>query len=74
MLVKPLANGDRAVVLFNATSHRATITTSASAIGMPPAPSYRLLNLWTDTGTSTSGGINARVASHATVMYRVSTR
>jgi alpha-galactosidase len=73
VLTKPLANGDVSVVLFNENSSAATITTSASAAGLPAASSYRIDNLWTHVISSTSGSIAASVPGHGSVMYRVST-
>jgi alpha-galactosidase len=69
--VKPLANGDRAVALFNRGSSAQQVTTTASAVGLPPASSYQLLNLWTNTTTTTSGTISATVGPGALVLYRV---
>ncbi|MDX6331066.1 MAG: hypothetical protein QOI83_3449 [Streptomycetaceae bacterium] len=72
VLAKPLANGDVSVVLFNENSSAATITTSATAAGLPAASSYRLNNLWSHVVSSTSGSISATVRAHGSVMYRVS--
>jgi len=71
VLTKPLANGDRAVVLFNQTDSPATITTSAAQAGMPAAPMYTLHDLWTHRSSATSGAISTDVPPHAVVMYRV---
>lgn len=71
-LSKPLANGDRAVVLFNSTGSAATISTDAAEIGMRHARSYGLQNLWTNKHTETAGKIVASVPAHGVVMYRVS--
>jgi alpha-galactosidase len=71
VLVKRLANGDRAVVLYNSGSTPVTISTSASAAGMPAASSYRLTDLWSKQVTSTTGEISATVPSHGQVSYRV---
>ncbi|MFF3767388.1 NPCBM/NEW2 domain-containing protein [Streptomyces sp. NPDC001922] len=68
---KPLANGDRAVVLFNETNEPATVTTSARAIGLPEASSYALRDLWSKKGSTSQGTISASVPSHGVVMYRV---
>jgi alpha-galactosidase len=73
VLAKPLANGDVAVTLFNENASPATISTTASAVGMPAASSYTLNNLWSHTKTPTTGAISATVPAHGTVMYRVST-
>jgi hypothetical protein len=69
--VKPLANGDRAVALFNRGASPLQISTTASAVGLPQASSYRLLNLWTNETTTTTGDISANVPSDAVVLYRV---
>ncbi|MCX4903522.1 ricin-type beta-trefoil lectin domain protein [Streptomyces sp. NBC_00878] len=72
VLTKQLANGDRSVLLFNENASAATISTSATAAGLPAASSYRLTNLWSKVVSSTSGNISARVPGHGSVMYRVS--
>ena len=72
--VKPLANGDRAVVLFNRSTTRATITTSARAIGMPAASRHFLHRLWSHCVSSTTGSISWTVAGHGVSMMRVSPR
>jgi alpha-galactosidase len=68
--VKPLADGDRAVVRFNRSTMRATITTSASEIGMPAASRYFLNRLWGHCVSSTTGRISSTVASHGVSMMR----
>jgi alpha-galactosidase len=73
VMAKPLANGDVAVVLFNENGGTSTISTTAAAVGLPSASSYRLNNLWSHVLTSTSGTISASVPGHGSVMYRVST-
>lgn len=72
VLTKPLANGDRAVVLFNQTDSPATITTSAAEVGMPAASACKLQDLWAKRSSDTSGAISADVPPHGLVMYRVS--
>ena len=71
VLAKPLAGGDRAVVLFNENATAATISTNASAVGLPKSPAYLLNNLWTRSKTETAGTISAAVPGHSVVMYRV---
>ena len=72
VLAKPLANGDVSVVLFNENSSAATISTTASAVGLPSASSYTLNDLWAHTNTTSSGGaIGASVPAHGVVMYRI---
>jgi alpha-galactosidase len=69
---KPLANGDRAVLLLNETGATATVSTTAAKAGLPGAASYSLLDLWSKATRTTSGAISAPVPSHGVVMYRVS--
>ncbi|MDI5972588.1 alpha-galactosidase [Streptomyces sp. SL13] len=72
VLTKPLSNGDVAVTLFNENSSAATISTTASAAGLPAAASYTLDNLWSHTKATTTGAVSATVPAHGTVMYRIS--
>ena len=71
VLAKPLANGDVAVALFNETGSTATISTTASAIGIASASSYTLTDLWSKKITTTKSTISAAVPSHGTVLFRV---
>ncbi len=72
VITKPLANGDRSVLLFNSTGTAATIGTTAAEVGMGPARNYTLDNLWSNATTETAGTIAASVPAHGVVMYRVS--
>ena len=71
VLTKPLAGGDRAVVLFNQTGTPAVITTSAAQVGLPAVRAYTLHNLWQGPSSETAGPISADVPPHAVVMYRI---
>jgi alpha-galactosidase len=72
--VKPLINGSRAVALLNRGSSPTRITSSANAIGLPPASSYSLRNIWTHATRSTAGSISAKVPGDGTVLLRVTAR
>ncbi|HEY0497063.1 MAG TPA: NEW3 domain-containing protein [Kutzneria sp.] len=72
VLSKPLANGDKAVLLFNSTGTTATINTTAAEVGLPRSSDYQLRDLWAHSSTETAGTISASVPAHSTVMYRVS--
>jgi alpha-galactosidase len=77
--VKPLLDdrsgiGQRAVALLNRGSSAIRIETSASAIGLPPASSYAMRNVWTHTTSSTRGAISIEVPGESTVLLRVSAR
>jgi alpha-galactosidase len=69
---KPMANGSVAVVLLNRNSSTATVSTSASQIGLGSASSYSVRDLWAHTTSSTSGTISASVPAHGAAMYVVS--
>ncbi len=69
---KPLANGDRAVALYNETDAPGTITTTAAQTGLRRASAYRMHDLWSGQNTETAGTIGAQVPAHGTVIYRVS--
>ncbi|MFB1045181.1 NPCBM/NEW2 domain-containing protein [Streptomyces chrestomyceticus] len=71
VLSKPLANGDRAVALFNETDRPQHITTTAQEAGLPQASGYRLRDLWKDENTHTAGEIAGTVPAHGTLLYRV---
>jgi alpha-galactosidase len=71
VLTKPLANGDRAVVLFNQTNVSATISTTVAQVGLAAGREYTLLNLWTGDATQTDGVISARVPAHSVVFYGI---
>ncbi|MBB5895290.1 NPCBM/NEW2 domain-containing protein [Kutzneria kofuensis] len=71
VIAKPLANGDRAVALFNENTTPATISTTAAAVGLPKAFGYQLDDLWSHRTTETAGKISATVPAHGTAMFRV---
>ncbi len=73
VFVKPLANGDRAVALFNESDSPQRIATTAAAAGLPAAPAYTVRDLWAHTTRETAGTLAATVPAHGTVMLRVGT-
>jgi alpha-galactosidase len=68
---KPLSDGSRAVALLNRGSTPLTISTSAQAVGMAPAASYSLRNLWTHSTSASASAISAQVPGESTVLLRV---
>ena len=68
---KPLANGDRAIALYNSNDAAAMISTTTAQAGLPRAAGYTAKNLWTKQTTETAGTISARVPAHGTVLLRV---
>jgi alpha galactosidase A-like protein/alpha galactosidase C-like protein/fibronectin type III domain protein/alpha-galactosidase-like protein len=71
VLTKPLASGDRAVVLFNSTDAPAAISTTAAQAGLGAAPSYTLTDLWQGGTSDTTGAIGGMVPAHGVLMYDV---
>lgn len=72
IFVKPLANGDVAVLLFNRTSNSLSISTNAQEIGMESSEAYKIRDLWQHTDMLTPGNISATIPPHGVAMYRVS--
>ncbi|WP_127360767.1 NPCBM/NEW2 domain-containing protein [Actinacidiphila soli] len=72
VISKELADGSRAVVLFNETGRPQHIATTASAVGLPGRSAYKLRDLWQHKNYNTAGAVSATVPAHGTVLYRVS--
>ena len=75
VLDKPLANGDRAIALYNSTDSLATVSIPASETGLVEAegraPAYSLRDVWTGSVRQAKSTISAAVPAHGTVVYRV---
>ncbi|MGW7491598.1 NPCBM/NEW2 domain-containing protein [Streptomyces sp. NPDC054786] len=71
-LVRQLADGARAVALFNETGQPQRISATAKDLGLPQADGYRLRDLWRHQDTHTTGTVSATVPAHGTTVYRVS--
>jgi alpha-galactosidase len=69
---KTLADGSRAVILFDRGANEADVTVAWQEIGYPAHVTAKVRDLWShkDLGSST-GAFSARVASHSVVMVRV---
>jgi len=70
VLSKPLADGGRAVVLFNATDSPESISTSAAALGLHGS-SFAVRDVWSGKSFVTASSISSRLAAHGAVMFRV---
>jgi alpha-galactosidase len=70
-LDKPLANGERAIALYNSTDSLATVSVAAAATGLRAARAYRLRDVWTGGVRQVRSTISAAVPAHGTVVYRV---
>ncbi|MFF0723973.1 NPCBM/NEW2 domain-containing protein [Streptomyces sp. NPDC004134] len=71
VVAKEMADGSRAVALFNESNAPQRISTTAEAVGLPAAEGYRMRDLWQHADYNTGGEISASVPAHGTVMYRV---
>ncbi|WP_031512189.1 NPCBM/NEW2 domain-containing protein [Streptomyces sp. NRRL F-5123] len=73
VVVKQLANGDRAVALYNESDQPQHISTTAEAAGLPAsATGYKVRDLWQHRDYQSSGTLAATVPAHGTVLLRVS--
>lgn len=71
---KPLANGDRAIALYNSGDTARSMSTTTALAGLPRTAAYQIKDLWTGALTETAGGIAASVPAHGTAILRVSTK
>ncbi len=71
VFVKPLANGDKAVALFNESEVNATISTSARELGLPRSVGYSVRDLWQHKSFQSAGQISAALPPHGTAIFRV---
>ncbi|MDT4981994.1 MAG: alpha-galactosidase [Pseudonocardiales bacterium] len=73
-LVKPLADGAKAVVLFNAGATPWTgASVSLAALGLDPKQAYDSRDLWTHSSSTVRDAIGvASIPAHGSVMVRVS--
>jgi alpha-galactosidase len=69
---KPMADGSRAVILFNRGAGDSDVSVSWEEIGYPNHLTAKVRDLWAhkDVGTFT-GSYSAKVPSHAVVMVKV---
>ncbi|MFJ5779799.1 NPCBM/NEW2 domain-containing protein [Streptomyces sp. NPDC093094] len=71
VVAKEMADGSRAVALFNESDRPQRIATTATDVGMPHARGYRMRDLWKHTDTSIAGTVAATVPAHGTVLIRL---
>ncbi|MFI6094767.1 NPCBM/NEW2 domain-containing protein [Lentzea sp. NPDC051213] len=71
VFVKPLKNGDKAVLLFNEGEKTERVTTTAAEIGLRQSPGYKVRDLWARTDRHSAGTIAATLPPHGSAMFRV---
>ncbi|MCJ8014038.1 NPCBM/NEW2 domain-containing protein [Paenibacillus sp. KQZ6P-2] len=69
--VKPLANGDKAVLFFNRSQASTTMSLNISDLGLKKAPVYVVRDLWEHSESAATSVISAAVASHGAAMFKV---
>jgi len=70
--LKPLADGSRAVILFNRGSETAAIAASWEEIGLAPASKAAVRDLWQKAEVgSFAGRFEAKVAPHDVVFVKI---
>jgi hypothetical protein len=73
VFAKKESNGDIIVGLFNTGGKTETISTSEAPVGLAASTGYQVDNLWSHRLFTTTGPIEAKVASHGVALFRVST-
>ncbi len=68
--IKPMSNGDRAVVLLNRGETTATISATMPEIGLP-AGKHLERDVWAHAERTADGIVSANVAAHSVAMYVV---
>jgi alpha-galactosidase len=72
VIVKPLAGGSVAVVLFNPGAGPVAIRTDAHAIGLSGGGCFTVRDLWAHTDVTTTGDVEQTIPAHGVAMMRVS--
>lgn len=72
-IVKPLANGDKAVLFFNEGSTAASQGVALNKLGFKGSqPARPVRDLWTHQSSTVAKTLTATVAGHGVAMYRIS--
>ena len=69
--IKPLSDGSFAVALLNRGQPTLQISTTATALQIPLAHSYKVTNLWANQHSTSTGAFTALVQGYATVLLRI---
>ncbi|MFD7908882.1 ricin-type beta-trefoil lectin domain protein [Kitasatospora sp. NPDC059747] len=71
VVVKPLADGSRAVVVLNKGASAANYTLDLHAIGFDATGGYTVRDLWAHTTATSAGTVGLTVAPHDSAMLRI---
>ncbi|WP_282203023.1 ricin-type beta-trefoil lectin domain protein [Kitasatospora fiedleri] len=73
VVVKPLADGGRAVVVLNKNATATSYTLDLGRIGFPGSScAHPVRDLWTHTDSSATGSLTTTIGSHDNAAYRIS--
>ncbi|PYC67042.1 hypothetical protein C7C46_30515 [Streptomyces tateyamensis] len=70
VLVRPLANGDRAVAVLNRSASAAALSVPLADAGLANC-TVTAKNLWTGAGSTVSSALTATVPAHGTAVWRL---
>jgi alpha-galactosidase len=68
---KLLLNNNVAIALLNRGSSAVSLSTTAAAVGLPAASSYKVTNVWSGQHSTSTGSFAATVPAYSTVLLRV---
>ncbi len=71
VIVKPLHDGSRAVVVFNEGRSAKEVKVAADELGLDKEKTYTVRDLWEHADAQGDGAIRVRLAPHASAMYRI---
>ncbi|MFL5820427.1 MAG: glycoside hydrolase family 27 protein [Solirubrobacteraceae bacterium] len=69
--IRPLASGDRALLLVNRSRARAMLGADARQLGLRPSRGYVVRDLWLHRTSTTPGPVTAFLPAHGVAMFRV---
>ncbi|MFD9380742.1 ricin-type beta-trefoil lectin domain protein [Streptomyces sp. NPDC059999] len=74
VLVRPLANGDRAVAVLNRTGAAMDVDVPLEDIGLPSSCAVDVKDLWSGARREATVSLTGRVAAHDTAVWRLTPR
>ena len=66
-----LLNNNVAIALMNRGSSAVSLSTTAAAVGLPAASSYKVTNVWSGQHSTSTGSFSATVPAYSTVLLRI---
>ncbi|MFD0717341.1 NPCBM/NEW2 domain-containing protein [Paenibacillus sp. GCM10027626] len=69
--VKPLSNGDKAVLFFNRSQSSTTMSLNINDLGLKESSVYIVRDLWEHSESAAASLVSAVVPSHGAAMFRI---